>query len=66
MSSAKETTIIFFVMFLSPLKPKSSTGHKSHTVSDNLILFDRAYNRSRRSVVCERTTLAFFSSIYLP
>ena len=41
MLCARETPLIFFVMYLSPLKPKSYTCHNSHTVSDNLILFDR-------------------------
>ena len=31
-SCARETTLTFFVMYLSPLKPKSFAGHHSHTV----------------------------------
>ena len=41
MSRAREITLFLFVMYLSPLKPKFCTDHNSHTVSDNLILFDR-------------------------
>ena len=40
MSHARETTLTFSVMYLSPLKPESCAGHNSPTVSDNLI-FDR-------------------------
>ena len=40
MSHARETTLTFFVMYVSSLKPKSCTGHNSHTVSGNLISFD--------------------------
>ena len=41
MSRARETTLIFFAIYLSPLKPKSSVGHNSHTVCDYLIVFGR-------------------------
>ena len=42
MLGASETTLTFFVMYLSPLKPKSCAGHNSHdTVSDSLIIFGR-------------------------
>ena len=33
-SRARESTLTFFVMYLSPLKPKSLEGHNSHTVRD--------------------------------
>ena len=36
-----ETTLIFFVMYLSTLKPKSCADHNSPTVWDNLIIFGR-------------------------
>ena len=29
---ARETTLTFFIIYLSPLKPKSYAGHNSHTV----------------------------------
>ena len=41
MLHARETTLTFFIMYLSPLKPKSCAGHNSHTVKDNLIIFGR-------------------------
>ena len=41
MSGARETTLTSFVLYLSPLKLKSCTGHNSHTACDNLILFGR-------------------------
>ena len=40
-SHARETTLTFFIMYLSPLKPISCAGHNSHTVLDNLIIFGR-------------------------
>ena len=39
MSRRSETTLIFFVMYLSSLKSKSCAGHKSYTSQDNLIIF---------------------------
>ena len=52
MLCARETTINFFLMYLSPLKPKPCAGHNAHTVSDNLIIFGRniyqvKYNKFR-------------------
>ena len=41
MSRAREMTLTFFVMLLSPLKLKSCAGHNSHTVCDNMIIFGR-------------------------
>ena len=37
---ARETSPIFFIMHLSPLKVKSCAGHNSHTILDDLIIFD--------------------------
>ena len=39
MSHARETTLAFFVMYSSPLKPKSYAGHNSNSGRDNLIMF---------------------------
>ena len=39
LSFARETTLNFFLIYSSPLKPKYCTGNNSHTVWDNLILF---------------------------
>ena len=41
MSPTRESTLTFFIMYLSPLKPKSCAGRNSHSVLDNLIIFDR-------------------------
>ena len=41
MLCAKATTLTFFVMLLSPLKPKSCAGHNSYTVRDNWVIFGR-------------------------
>ena len=40
-SHARDTTLTFFVIYLSPLKPKSCAGHNTHTVRDDLIIFGR-------------------------
>ena len=40
MLHARETTLTFFLMYLSPLKPKSCAGYNFHAVRDNVI-FDR-------------------------
>ena len=62
MSFARETTLSFFVMYLSPLKPKSCAGHNSHIVSYNLIILGRdivTYIRSSRSVACKKDNSCF-------
>ena len=41
MSRARDTTLNFFIMYLSHLKPKSCAGHNSHTVRDKFIIFGR-------------------------
>ena len=41
MLGARETTLIFFVMELSPLKLNSCAGDNSHIFEINLIVFGR-------------------------
>ena len=41
MSGARETTLTYFIMQLSPLKPKSCAGHNFYTVQHYLIVFVR-------------------------
>ena len=55
MSHARETTLTFIIINLSPLKPKSYAGHNSHTVWESLIIFDRdTYVRSSRIISCKK------------
>ena len=41
MSRAGESTLTFFVIYLSPPKPKSCLGRYSHIFCDNLTIFGR-------------------------
>ena len=61
MSRAREITLTFFVMYLSPLKPKSCTGHNSHTVSDEFILFDSDIYQVKKECRMEDEQLLLFS-----
>ena len=63
-SYAKETILTFFVMHLSPLKPKSCADHNSHTVWYNLIIFGRDIYQVRVSHA--RITIALFFFLLSP
>ena len=41
MSGAKYITLTFFLIYLSPLEPKSCAGHNSHSILDYLKIFGR-------------------------
>ena len=71
MSPARETTLtFFFVMWLSPLKPKSCVLHNFDTLRHILIIFGRGIGNDQQ--VChithmqERQPLLWLFSSYLP
>ena len=62
--TCKRQLSLFFVMYLSPLKPKSCAGHNSHTVFDNI--WKGHVSGQVRVLHARRTTLALYFSSYLP
>ena len=76
MSHARETTLTFvFIMYLSPLNPKSCAFYNFDILRHILIIFGRELVSNSRCVTCKSDNLGclfffffffFFCSIYFP
>ena len=73
MSHARETTLTFvFIMYLSPLNPKSCAFYNFDILRHILIIFGRELVSNSRCITCKSDNLGcfffffFFCSIYFP